>query len=184
MTERLHFHFSFSCTGEGSGNPLQCSCLENPREGGAWWAAIYGVTQSRTWLRRLSSSSTYSEVLKSLSLLNSGLRPSWFNHFRLPACLSPSMSLDVSGILPSFKAQIHPFQRQGLYLILSCPFTRTGILLLSTSPLICALLHTDRFHSGPGILGTRGPLWSFCLSGRKNGWRISSHLTPIVCLFT
>ena len=42
MTERLHFHFSLSCTGEGNGNPLQCSCLENPRDGGAWWAAVYG----------------------------------------------------------------------------------------------------------------------------------------------
>ena len=47
-TERLHFHFSLSCLGEGNGNPLQCSCLENPRDGGAWWAAVYGVTQSRT----------------------------------------------------------------------------------------------------------------------------------------
>ena len=46
--ERLHFHFSLSCIGEGNGNPLQCSCLENPRDGGAWWAAIYGVAQSRT----------------------------------------------------------------------------------------------------------------------------------------
>ena len=46
MTERLHLHFSLSCTGEGNGKPLQCSCLENPRDGGAWWAAVYGVTQS------------------------------------------------------------------------------------------------------------------------------------------
>ena len=57
-TERLHFHFSLSCIGEGNGNPLQCSCLENPRDGGAWWAAVYGVTQSRTRLKRLSSSSS------------------------------------------------------------------------------------------------------------------------------
>ena len=56
-TERLRFHFSLSCIGEGNGNPLQCSCLENPRDGGAWWAAIYGVAQSRTRLKRLSSSS-------------------------------------------------------------------------------------------------------------------------------
>ena len=55
-TERLHFHFSLSCTGEGNGTPLQCSCLENPRDGGAWWAAIYGVSQSQTRLERLSSS--------------------------------------------------------------------------------------------------------------------------------
>ena len=48
MTERLHFHFSLSGTGEGNGNPLQGSCLENPRDGGAWWAAVYGVAQSRT----------------------------------------------------------------------------------------------------------------------------------------
>ena len=51
------FHFSLSCIGEGNGNPLQCSCLENPRDGGAWWAAIYGVAQSWTRLKRLSSSS-------------------------------------------------------------------------------------------------------------------------------
>ena len=49
-TERLHFHFSLSCIGEGNGNPLQCSCLENPRDRGAWWAAAYGVAQSRTRL--------------------------------------------------------------------------------------------------------------------------------------
>ena len=59
-TERLHFHFSLSCIGEGNGNPLQCSCLENPRDGGAWWAAVYGVAQSRTRLKRLSSSSSIS----------------------------------------------------------------------------------------------------------------------------
>ena len=58
MTERLHFHFSLSSIGEGNGNPLQCSCLENPRDGGAWWAAIYGVAQSRTRLKQLSSSSS------------------------------------------------------------------------------------------------------------------------------
>ena len=58
MTKRLHFHFSLSCIGEGNGNPLQCSCLENPRDGGAWWAAVYGVTQSRTRLKWLSSSSS------------------------------------------------------------------------------------------------------------------------------
>ena len=59
MTEWLHFHFSLSCIGERNGNPLQCSCLENPRDRGAWWAAIYGVAQSRTRLKRLSSSSIY-----------------------------------------------------------------------------------------------------------------------------
>ena len=66
MTERLHFHFSLSCIGEGNGNPLQCSCLENPRDGGAWWAAVYGVAQSRTQLKRFSSSSSSSNHLYEL----------------------------------------------------------------------------------------------------------------------
>ena len=56
-TEWLYFHFSVSCIGEGNGNPLQCSYLENPRDGGTWWAAVSGVAQSRTRLKRLSSSS-------------------------------------------------------------------------------------------------------------------------------
>ena len=63
-TERLPFHFSLSRIGEGNGNPLQCSCLENPRDGGAWWAAVYGVTQSRTQLKRLSSSSSMAKDIK------------------------------------------------------------------------------------------------------------------------
>ena len=70
MTEQLHFHFSLSCIGEGNGNPLQCSCLENPRDGGAWWAAIYGVAQSQTRLKQLSSSSSSSS---SSSFANNGL---------------------------------------------------------------------------------------------------------------
>ena len=61
-TERLHFHFSLSCIGEGNGNPLQCSCLENPRDGGACWAAVYGVAQSRTRLKQLGSSCGSSNI--------------------------------------------------------------------------------------------------------------------------
>ena len=61
-TERLHFDFSLSCIGENNGNPLQCSCLENPRNRGAWWAAVYGVAQSRTRLKRLSGSSSSSSI--------------------------------------------------------------------------------------------------------------------------
>ena len=72
----LHFHFSLSCTGEGNGNPLQCSCLENPRDGGAWQAAISGVSQSRTRLKRLSSRS--SSIPGSYYLLTI------FNKFTLP----------------------------------------------------------------------------------------------------
>ena len=64
MTEQLHFHFSLSFIGEGNGNPLQLqySCLENPRDGGPWWAAVYGVVQSWTRLKRLSSSSSFDHV--------------------------------------------------------------------------------------------------------------------------
>ena len=63
-TEWLHFHFPLSCIGEGNGNPLQCSCLENPRDRGAWWAAVYGLVQSWTWLKRLSSSSSRQYIKK------------------------------------------------------------------------------------------------------------------------
>ena len=58
-TEQLHFHVSLSCIGKGNGNPLQCSCLENPRDGGVWWVAVSGVTQSQTRLKQLSSSSSF-----------------------------------------------------------------------------------------------------------------------------
>ena len=61
--ERLHFHFSLSCIGEGNGNPLQYSFLENPRDRGTWWAAVYGVTQSWTRLKQLSGSSSSRDVM-------------------------------------------------------------------------------------------------------------------------
>src|SRR5574340_892716 len=67
-TERLHFHFSLSCIGEGNGNPLQCSCLENPRDGRAWCAAVYGVAQSQTRLKRLSSSINWISTTSSFQL--------------------------------------------------------------------------------------------------------------------
>ena len=69
-TERLHFHFLLLYIGEGNGNPLQCSCLENPRGREAWWAVVYGVAQSRTWLKRLSSSSSniYKPLLEQCSI--------------------------------------------------------------------------------------------------------------------
>ena len=101
-TGHLHFHFSLSCIGEGNGNPLQCSCLENPRDRGAWWAAVYGVTQSRTWLKQLSSSSIhknafsvviyfYSSVSSNVisvqfshSVMYNSLQPRGLQHARLP----------------------------------------------------------------------------------------------------
>ena len=67
MTKRLHFHLSLSCFGEGNGNPLQFSCLENPRDGGACWAAVYGVAQSQTRLKRLSSRCSSSRRLLQVS---------------------------------------------------------------------------------------------------------------------
>ena len=72
MTEQLHFHFSLSCIGEGNDAPLLCSCLENPRDGGAWWAALYGVAQSQTRLKWLSSSSS-SPVDKNLPVNVGGI---------------------------------------------------------------------------------------------------------------
>ena len=81
-TEQLHFHFSLSCVGEGKGNPLQCSCLENPRDGGAWWAAIYGVAQDRTRLKLFGGSSSMSIEL---------VMPSNHLILCLPLLLSPSI---------------------------------------------------------------------------------------------
>ena len=82
-TELLHFHFSLSCIGEGNGNPLQCSCLENPRDGGAWWTAVYGVAQSRTWLKRLSSSRWEKafDLSFSFPIRDSKENPFWFHRF-------------------------------------------------------------------------------------------------------
>ena len=72
MTERLHFHFSLSCIGVGNGNPLQCSCLESPRDRGAWWAAICGVAQSQTQLKWLSSKKKSREFPGSLMVRTLG----------------------------------------------------------------------------------------------------------------
>ena len=76
--------------GEGNGNPLQCSCLENPRDGGAWWAAIYGVAQSRTWLKRLSSSRSSSSFWATGALGCTNLSPTW---------ASPSLDLETWGAI-------------------------------------------------------------------------------------
>ena len=82
-------HFSLSCLGEGNGNPLQCSCLENPRDGGAWWAAVYGVAQSRTRLKQLSSSS-------SSFVISSEIRKQVLQfYFLFQDCFGYSMSLEI-----------------------------------------------------------------------------------------
>ena len=83
MTERLHCHLSLSCMGEGNGNPLQCSCLENPKEGGAWWAAVYGVTQSRTRLSNFTLTFHFHALEKEMATHSSVL--AW----RLPGTGEP-----------------------------------------------------------------------------------------------
>ena len=84
-TERLHFHFSLSCFGAGNGNPLQCSCLENPRGRGAWWAAVYGVAQSRHHWSNLAAAA----AAPSLSLLYTHVyRAKEFTVFPMGLCLS------------------------------------------------------------------------------------------------
>ena len=115
MTERLHFHFSLSCIGEGNGNSLQHSCLENPRDGGIWWAAVYGVAQSQTRLKRLSSMITKrlpggSEGKESacyagdLALIpGSGRFPAEENDNSLQySCLDNSMGRGPDGLLSSW----------------------------------------------------------------------------------
>ena len=119
-TERLHFHFSLSCIGEGNGNPLQCSCLENPRDGGAWWAAINGVTQSRTRLKWLSSSRTNKRKATrwSLRLLLSWQTLNEFWRIRSPYTFQPHVSYkseEVPSILISFSIFVK--ERMNIYLL-------------------------------------------------------------------
>ena len=84
------FFALYISSGEGNGNPLQCSCLENPTDGGAWWAAVYGVTQSRTRLKRLSSSSSIHLIILSPSLFC--LRKVFHIYLLYMLCVSPGIS--------------------------------------------------------------------------------------------
>ena len=99
-TEQLHFHFSLSCIGEGNGNPLQCSCLENPRDWGAWWATVYGIAQSWTRMKRLSSSSIYIYIYTPKVVEWKNMVGKWFltlkNNFLLPRVLITFVMLGVS----------------------------------------------------------------------------------------
>ena len=103
QTERLHFHFSLSCIGEGNGNPLQCSCLENPRDGGACGAAVYGVTQNWIWLKWLSSSSSSSSLSKEASI-------------KIPKVLS-------SRVVNSWRFQEGGMPREGMKTLHPLPYT-------------------------------------------------------------
>ena len=102
MTERLHFHFSLSCIGEGNGNPLQYSCRENPRDRGTCWAAIYGVAQSWTLLKQLSSSSSSSRLIITFLPRSKCLLISWL-HSPSAVILEPPKikSVTVSTVSPS-----------------------------------------------------------------------------------
>jgi len=124
-TERLPFHFSLSCIGEGNGSPLQCSCLENPGDGGAWWAAVYGVAQSQTQLKRLSSSSSLRNVCVSRSVMPDSFR-----------------SMDCSP--PGFSA--HGSLQARIQVWLPIPFSRGSSWLIEPgSP----ALQVDSFPSEP-----------------------------------
>jgi len=94
-TERLHFHFSLSCNGERNGNPLQCSCLENPRDGGAWWAAVYGVTQNLTRLIQLSSSSRQLTIMRLINCKKKKKKKRNFSPFML-SLIFPNNNLQFS----------------------------------------------------------------------------------------
>ena len=106
MTEWLHFHFSLSCIGERSGNPFRCSCLENPRDGGAWWAAVYGIAQSWTPLKWLSSSSNRVQLssVQSLSRVRLFATP-WISAYQASLSITNSRSLprlmSIESVMPS-----------------------------------------------------------------------------------
>ena len=127
-TEQLPFHFSLSRIGERNGNPLQCSCLENPRDGGAWWAAVSGVAQSRTRLKRLSSSSSLHAPL-SLGLnltieLSSQEAVGWGALYGMPCALTWTGLLSSRDLcISSMRSQDSPCKNTGV----GCHFLLQGI---------------------------------------------------------
>ena len=139
-TERLHFHFSLSCIGGGNGNLLQCSCLENARDGGAWWAAVYGVAQSRTRRKRLSSSSItffcfpYFSSFLSQYLLTFTYKNSPYCTSLKFLCVNYIIILSITVCL--LKTCLHLNQQTCftslLYCCLSNPLLKTSFLLETT----------------------------------------------------
>ena len=107
MTEQLHFHFSLSCIGEGNGNPLPCSCLENLRDREAQWAAVYGVAQSRTRLKRLSSGSRENLASMDHNSIASCLKPGVQPYIILAKTLSTSKFWTFYFILFLMRFHIH-----------------------------------------------------------------------------
>ena len=110
----LSLSLSLSCIGEGNGNPLQCSCLENPRDGGAWWAAVYGVAQNRTRLKRLSSSSSSSSCHALFMDWFLFLKQIWhyYDHVDVTQYRTWSFEtklLSLDGECPKHQGQMDPF---------------------------------------------------------------------------
>ena len=135
--EQLHFHFSLSCIGEGNGNPLQCSCLENPRDRGAWGAAVYGVAQSRTRLKRLSSSSRIPQTPLALFIVKL-CKACLTSHSRMSGSRCLITSLWLFGSLRSF---LYRFSIYSCHFLLSS-FTHFSCLFsLYTFPYFSLLLH-------------------------------------------
>ena len=151
-TEQLHFHFSLSCIGKGNGNLLQCSCLENPRDGGAWWAAVYGVTQSRTRLKRLSSSSSMTSNTEHPSVQFSSVQSlSPVRLFATPWTAARQASLSITNsrsslrltsielVMPSshlipFSSTPNPSQHQSLF---QCMKVKSESEVAQSCPTVC-----------------------------------------------
>ena len=153
MTERLHFHFSLSCIGEGNGSPLQCSCLENPRDGGAWWAALYGVAQSWTrlkWLSSCSNSGQFSSI--------QSLSPTWL--FVTPWTAAHQASLSITNSWRLLKFMSIKLVRPPNHLILCHP------LLFPPS-----IFPSIRVFSNESVLRIRWPkYWSFIFNIKSFQW--------------
>ena len=158
MTERRHFHFSLSCIGEGNGNPLQCSCLENPRDGGAWWAAVSGVAQSRTRLKRLSSSSS-SSLLIVCEVCACSVVQSCPVLWDSMDCSHPDSS--VHGIsqarilewvaMPSFRVSSWPRNQSHI----SCISCITGVFFIAEppgKPIVCEDWLIIKFYSNSNVI--------------------------------
>ena len=143
MTERLHFQFSLSCIGEGNGNPLQCSCLENPRDGGAWWVAIYGVAQSRTQLKWLSSSSSRDRSEISYEKLHNSYSTVTY------VCLMPRNGYEFFFTVPLEETSRYFKSNKILYLYLAAAAAKS----LQLCPTLCDPIDSSPLGSPvPGIL--------------------------------
>jgi len=161
-TERLPFHFALSYIGKGNGNSLQCSCLENPRDGGAWWAAVCGVTQSRTRLKWLSSSSTLILFMAGATVLG------WC------VCSNVSDSLQPHGLKPA--RLLWPWNFLGKNTGVGCHFLLQGIFpTQGSNPHLPCLLHWQA-DSLPTILGRSLKYWQ---APRSSG-ELIKHATSLV----